>query len=263
MARFSGSDRWRRHRALTHPFRGLASGKAGSEARLEVLRGGDTLAVTMVRDAEGSPEEPRPEDFTEVAEGVVYVNLDRASWSAIREHLRELADARGVVFDLRGYPNRNHQVLSHLSDSTLQSAHWNVPRIIYPDRRGPVGWDTRGRWALEPREPRIAGEVVFLTDGRAISYAESVLGIVEAYELGEIVGRPTAGANGNVNPLRLPGGYTLSWTGMKVLKHDSTRHHLVGIRPTVPVERTVEAIRDGRDEYLETALELILGRERR
>ena len=132
-----------------------------------------------------------------------------------------------------------------------------MPLIIYPDRERIVGWDTSGRWLLEPRAPRFAGVVVFLTDERAISYAESVMGIIEAYGIAEIVGRTTAGANGNVNPFELPGGFRVSWTGMKVLKHDGSQHHLVGIVPTVPVSRTIAAVRDGRDEDLERAIEII------
>ena len=71
-----------------------------------------------------------------------------------------------------------------------------------------------------------------LTDARAISYAETCMGIVEHYRLGTIVGEPTAGTNGNVNSIPLPGGYRVSFTGMKVLKHDGSVHHGVGIRPT-------------------------------
>lgn len=131
-----------------------------------------------------------------------------------------------------------------------------VPRIIYPDHENLVGYAT-SRWTLSPSEPQFTGEIVFLTDGRAISYAESVMGIVEHYELGEIVGQPTAGTNGNVNPFQLPGEYYVRWTGMRVLKHDGSQHHLIGIQPTVPVQRTLEGVRAGRDAYIEEALELI------
>ena len=44
---------------------------------------------------------------------------------------------------------------------------------------------------------------------------------------------------------------------MKVLKHDGSRHHGVGIAPTVPVSPAVPAIRAGRDEQLEKAMELV------
>ena len=80
-----------------------------------------------------------------------------------------------------------------------------------------------------------------------------------SYARFRVVGGPTAGANGNILLLPLPGGFRFSWTGMKVTKFDGSQHHLVGIRPTVPVERTLKAVRDGRDEYIEKALELIRG----
>jgi C-terminal processing protease CtpA/Prc len=40
-----------------------------------------------------------------------------------------------------------------------------------------------------------------------------------------------------------------------VFKHDESQHHLVGIQPTVPVERTNEGVREGRDEVLRAALD--------
>jgi C-terminal processing protease CtpA/Prc len=57
-----------------------------------------------------------------------------------------------------------------------------------------------------------------------------------------------------VNPFTLPGGYTLVWTGMKVLKHDGSRHHGVGILPTIPVTPTRAGIAAGRDEILERGI---------
>src|SRR5439155_1461619 len=78
---------------------------------------------------------------------------------------------------------------------------------------------------------RLPGSVAFLIDGRAISYAETWLGIVEHYRMGVMVGEPTAGTNGNVNTIGLPGGYFVRFTGMKVLKHGGSRHHGVGIHP--------------------------------
>ena len=111
-----------------------------------------------------------------------------------------------------------------------------------------------GEWNLDPADPLLEAKKAFIIDGRAISYAESCMGIIEAYKLGAIVGAPTAGTNGNINPFTLPGGYQVSWTGMKVLKHDGSRHHGIGILPTVPVSRTQAGIAAGHDEFLERAV---------
>lgn len=230
-----------------------------SESVLTVLRDGEEFQVGLERTTLYVPQAPRPDKISEIADGIHYVDLSRAFLSEIEAVMDELAGANGVIFDLRGYPlDSSEQVISHMIDDQVQSAIWNVPLAIYPDRENVV-WDTPSRWTISPREPRIQGTIVFLTDVRAISYAESVMGIIEAYELAEIVGRPTAGANGNVNLLHTPGGFLTAWTAMKVLKHDGSQHHVIGILPTVPVEPTIDGVREGRDEDLETAIAIIQG----
>jgi len=125
--------------------------------------------------------------------------------------------------------------------------------LLWPDRQN-MQFKRGGEWNLQPANPTLTAKKAFITDGRAISYAESCMGIVEYYKLGAIVGGPTAGTNGNVNMVSLPGGYAITWTGMKVLKHDGSRHHGVGINPTIPVSRTRAGIAAGRDEFLERAI---------
>ena len=250
----SGSPQWKTERALGR----FGRGERGTSVRLTLRRGGDTHACRVARRFEGSLRPERPAPIEELRGGVYYVDLGRAEMSAIRERMQALADAEGVIFDMRGYPKGGAQaVLQHLTNDTLRSARWQVPQFIYPDQENRVGYDTTGRWRLPPKEPYFTGEVVFLTGPGAISYAESIMGIVEHYELGEIVGQATAGTNGNINPFTLPGGYRVVFTGMRVVKHDRSQHHLVGIQPTVPTERTLEDVREGRDTALQRALELI------
>ena len=56
---------------------------------------------------------------------------------------------------------------------------------------------------------------------------------------------------------QLPGGYSVAWTGMKVLKHDGSQHHGVGILPTAPASRTQAGVAAGRDEVLERGIALL------
>jgi C-terminal processing protease CtpA/Prc len=130
-----------------------------------------------------------------------------------------------------------------------------VPIVTYPDHRI-TEFDRSGEWVLTPLTPYLSAKKVFLTNGRAISFSETIMAIVEHYRLGEIVGGPTAGSNGNTNPFTVPGGYEITWTGMKVLKHDGSQHHGVGIVPTVRASRTRAGVAGGRDEVLERALSL-------
>lgn len=249
----SGSPQWRRYRVVAE----FGRGPKGSVSTLSLERGARSFPVELARVNRAVLSEPRRPAMDMLGDDIHYVDLTRVEMKAITERIEALASARGVVFDLRGYPAGNHGVIHHLIDEPIWSAKWMVPQIIYPDQQDLVGYDTSGRWNMTPKQPRIQGRVVFLTDARAISYAESFLGIIEHYHLAQIVGQPTAGTNGNVNRFALPGGFQVTFTGMRVLKHDDSQHHLVGIRPTVNAARTVEGLRDGRDELLEKALELI------
>lgn len=213
--------------------------------------------VSLSRDANiWELERQKPQKLSEIKPGIWYVDLDRVSDEDFKAALPKLAKAQGVIFDLRGYPMGSPLFLQHLTDKPLESAQWNVPIVTQPDQKG-WEWNTGGRWNLKPQKPRIKGKVAFLTGGGAISYAESCMGIVEAYKLAEIVGEPTAGTNGNVNPIKLPGGYSISWTGMKVLKHDGSQHHGIGIHPTVPVKPTQKGLAEGRDEVLEMGIKVV------
>jgi hypothetical protein len=207
------------------------------------------------KDPEYYPE-PRIEKVADLGAGILYVDLDRvgdADWKAAIEKAKL---AKAIIFDMRGYPGQpGILALKHLARDTIRSARWNVPSAAKPDRLD-FPFDERG-WEVKPDPPYFDIPRVFLTDGRAISYAETVMGIVENYKLAEIVGEPTAGTNGNVNPFRLPGGYSVSWTGMKVLKHDGSQHHGIGILPTVPAHRTRRGVAAGRDEILDRGVELL------
>ncbi len=249
----AATEGWRRARALNELGWAYGTGEVG----LTVRRAGREMSVMLARQgASRLFTPPALENGAEVESGIVYFNLNQAETASLMAVWPKLLEAKGVIFDLRGYPgSAGSMLLPYLSDSPLKSASWNVPVLTMPDFER-VKFET-SNWNLPPQKPRLPGEVAFLTGGGAISYAESCMGIVEAYRLGEIVGAATAGSNGNVAVVKLPARYTLSFTGMKVLKHDGSRHHGVGIQPTVPVEPTVEGLAAGRDEVLDKAVEVL------
>jgi C-terminal processing protease CtpA/Prc len=248
------TPQWKRYRALNV----IRSGAAGATVALEVKSGDNQPAtVKLIRQGGGMAafREPRPDPVAELKPGIFYVDIDRVKEEDFKNAVPKLAEAKGIVFDLRGYPTISTKPLAHLTDEPITCARWNIPEVVRPDREGMTF--AFSNWTVAPQSPRFKGKIAFLTDGRAISYAETYLGIVEHYKLADIVGGPTAGTNGNVNPISLPGDYRVMWTGMKVLKHDGSRHHGVGIQPTVPATRTIRGIADGKDEVLEKAIEVV------
>ena len=191
--------------------------------------------------------------------GIWYVDLTRARMPEIKPILEKLAGATGVVFDVRGYPtDAGAQILPYLLGTSEADRWMHVNKIIGPFGES-AGWQSVG-WNITPQSPRVGGKIVFLTDGRAISYAESVMGYVADRKLGTIVGSATAGANGNVAVFVVPGGFRIGFTGMRVTGHDGQApHHLVGIKPDMPIAPTIAGLRAGRDEVLDRALSAIRG----
>jgi C-terminal processing protease CtpA/Prc len=250
------TDQWVRYRALTRLKRVPASGPVKLEI-LSFAKKDEKVEVTLTPGSVAAiPREPRGEKIAEVAPGIWYLDLDRITAGEFEQSLPDLVEAKGIVFDMRGYPKglNAHALFGRLIEKPVRSAHFIVPEITRPDRTD-MNFDGVGRWTIPPLEPYLKAKRVFITDGRAISYAESCMGIVEAEKLGEIVGGPTAGTNGNVNPFTVPGGYRIMWTGMRVVKHDGSPHHGVGILPTIPTSRTRAGVAAGRDELLEKAIE--------
>ncbi|TMQ08066.1 MAG: hypothetical protein E6J90_41565 [Deltaproteobacteria bacterium] len=236
-------------------LRRLRSGPEGSRRRLTVERAGvahEVEATLVVSTA--ALVEKRPDSGDEIAPGIRYVNLDKATREQWEKILPDLAAAQAVVCDMRGYPAFSLVApLAHFTRTPVRSAQWQMPTPVRPDREDLTFYEEG--WTIQPAEPYVRN-VVFLTDGRAVSAAETFMGIVEAYKLGPIVGSPTAGINGNVNPFNLPGGYRVWWTGLQTLKQDGSRHHGIGILPTVPATRTLAGVAAGRDEVLEKAIEV-------
>ncbi|MDR7131618.1 hypothetical protein J2X69_003982 [Algoriphagus sp. 4150] len=189
-------------------------------------------------------------------DGIVYLNLDALPMDTINRLMPQLEKSRAIIADVRGYPNNNHDLINHLIAGKDSRKWMQVDHILYPDREKKVGYTDFG-WSLEPKQPYLGDKkVIFITDGRAVSYAESYLGFIEGYQLATIVGQPSSGTNGNVNSFTLPGDYTISFTGMRVLKHDGSQLHGIGFLPDVYVERTVAGVRTGKDEFLEKAIEI-------
>ncbi len=72
-----------------------------------------------------------------------------------------------------------------------------------------------------------------------------------------MVGSQTAGADGNVSLIRLPGGITTYFSGLGVFYPDGKPTQRVGIVPDVVVTPTIKGLREGRDEVLEAALAIL------
>ena len=196
-----------------------------------------------------------PEDITPIEKNVYYLNLGKFKANYFLDKKNSLLSSKVIILDGRGYPSQESQSLIPYFLNFPDTSKWLLtPQIERPNS---VTNNLSGYgWLMEPNEKVYNGQIIYLVNNLTRSYGESIGAYFENIENCIIVGQPSAGTNGNFNFIYLPGGYKIIWTGMKVLKHDGSQLHGVGIIPDVYVERTPEGIAAGRDEVLEKAIEL-------
>lgn len=252
----AATEQWRRVVMASNLLRRTRADPVQIEVRHADGSAADVSPALIKYEKGPSPiitEAPSLDPSKQVQPGVWYVDLSRTDGKALETQMPQLAKARGIVFDLRDYPaNDAWQVVRHLSGHNMLVGRFIVPIATRPDRQNAT-YDER-TWFTSPLSPRLHGKIVFLCGGGTISQGEMIMSIVDDYHLGEIVGGPTAGTDGNVDPFTLPGGYWISWTGMRVERQDGSRFMGVGVKPNVLVYRTIAGIRAGRDEVLEKGL---------
>ena len=252
MALISGSPQHKRWAVAAE----LLGGAKGSAVALRLQRAGAASEVKLTRDTERAMRGPRAGALQEVRPDIHYVDVSRFDKAEFDKALPQLAKARGIVFDLRGYPAREaHALVSYWVTGT-DGAQWMfVPRFDKPFAHSDAAWSFG--WQ-KPRDEALAAPAkVALVDARTIDYGESLAAYFPAQKTGPMLGSPTAGANGNVARATLPSGMQLFFTGMRVTRHDGSVYHREGLKPGEPVEPTLAGIAASRDEVLERAISQI------
>jgi hypothetical protein len=157
------------------------------------------------------------------------------------------------TIDIRNYPS---EFVVFALGSLLADSPTGFARFTNGDLDNPGAFRWTPPVTLAPEAPHYAGKVVVLVDEVSQSQAEYTSMAFRAARA-VVVGSTTAGADGNVSQLALPGGHRTMISGIGVFYPDKSPTQRIGIVPDVEVTPTVAGIRAGRDEVLEAALRVI------
>ena len=220
---------------------------------------GTTATVTLAYTEKTAPLAARPAPIAELKPGIWYVDVARTDTALFNANIAQLVGARAVIYDMRGYPKDfavSHAIPAHLLDHAESATWMHIPRYTGPFGEL-AGYQDAG-WNIQPMAPHFASRAIFLADGGTISQGEAIMGYVQDDKLGTIVGSTTRGVDGDITSFRVPSGFNVIFTGMKVTHHDGvSRYHALGTTPDVLVQPTIAGIHSGHDEVLEAALKLV------
>ncbi len=195
--------------------------------------------------------------------GYGYVDLDRLQVGEVDKMFETIKDTPAVIFDMRGYPNGTAWAIApRLTDrKNVVAALFSRPIREATDLTNSEIADLAGH-TFAQRIPERQGEVyhgkvVVLINEDSISQSEHTCLFLEAATDVTFIGTPTAGANGDVTTMVLPGNLTVSFSGHDVRHADGRQLQRVGIQPTIRVERTLRGVIEGRDEILDAAVKFL------
>jgi len=211
------------------------------EARLAVSAAGESDRASGALADLGAPD-------------LYYFNFNSASTPTLDVALSVLDEAiasraRGMVLDMRGYPEVDHHVVAaRLIQQPAGSPRFGTRVYVGPD-------ESALRVDQTTLEPSAAGAfeapIVLLTGPHAVSAAEDFMQIlIGAGRVLAVVGRPSAGTNGNITGLMLPGRFLFTYTGKQVHNPDGSPFFGTGIVPDHEVPITALDLRDGVDRPL-------------
>jgi C-terminal processing protease CtpA/Prc len=230
------------------------------DAWLHVSREDETMEVKVPRVAESSFKMSEWHDlpgetFRKLSNDVAYLKLSSVTADNAESYIKAAIGTKGLVIDIRNYPSFMVFALgSHLVDMPTPFARFTLGDLTNP---GAFHWTEPIK--LEPAKPLYDGKVMILVDEVSQSRAEYTAMAFRTSPRAKVVGSTTAGADGNVSTITLPGGLRSMISGIGVFYPDKRSTQRVGIVPDIEVRPTIEGIRTGRDEVLERAIRLILG----
>jgi C-terminal processing protease CtpA/Prc len=187
---------------------------------------------------------------------VAYLKISTAKVSDARRYIENAAGTKGLILDIRDYPS---EFMVFALGSLLVESETPFARVTQGDLANPGAFHWAAPISLHPASPHYPGKIVVLVDETSVSAAEYAALAFRSAPKAIVVGSPTAGADGNVSTLPLPGGLHTMISGVGVFYPDKTPTQRVGIVPNILVTPTIAGIREQRDEVLEEALRQILG----
>lgn len=192
--------------------------------------------------------------FQQLNADIAYIYPGTIKNSEVDEIMQKAAASKGLIIDLRCYPSAFivFNLGAKLTGQPVNFVKFASVDHLYPgkiimSKPLPVGQNNSHPYK---------GRVVLLVNEYTQSQAEYTAMAFRATGA-TVIGSTTAGADGNVSSLVLPGGLSTSFSGLGVYYPDGTETQRVGIVPDIECKPTIKGIKEGTDEVLDRAVRYI------
>ncbi|WP_291131893.1 S41 family peptidase [Flavobacterium sp. UBA7682] len=194
--------------------------------------------------------------FKWLDQDILYIHNGDLKKNELPEIGKQMQKAKAVIIDDRNYP----------SDFPI----FELSKLLLPQRNlfvkfsnsslktpGLFTYFGEGTYVGSNNSDYFKGKVIILVDETTQSSAEYHAMAYRTAPNATVMGSTTAGADGNVSSIKLPGGIMTMISGIGVYYPDGKETQRIGIVPDIVVKPTIEGFNKGKDEVLEKALAFI------
>lgn len=224
---------------------------------LTILRDGKTEEKTIKTYAYSDIKiKKEPKEFFKMLDGnIAYVYMGSVNADLLPEVFEKIKNTKGLVIDFRSYP----------SDFVV----FKMGKLLKPESSDFVKFTNTsnsqpGLFTFTPSlktqgtgKKSYAGKIAILINETTQSSAEYHTMAFRTAPNAKVFGSTTAGADGNVSDIKLPGNISTMISGIGIYYPDGRETQRIGIVPDVEVKPTIDGIKNNKDEVLEKATKWI------
>lgn len=194
--------------------------------------------------------------FKMINKDIGYIYPGKIKNSYLPSIMATAANTKGLIIDLRSYPS---EFMVFTMGARLMDKNSGFVKFTIGQTQNP------GYFIMSPQPLQIQadpanhykGKVIVLINETTQSQAEYTTMAFQAGPRTTVIGSTTAGADGNISPIILPGNINTMISGIGIYYPDGRETQRIGIVPDIELKPTIKGIKEGKDELLEKAIELI------
>lgn len=227
-------------------------GEAGTKVTITVVREGATDPIDI--EVERQKIESPTVEYQMLDNDMAYIQItefDLVTTEQFEETYKQAqADGmKGLILDLRSNPGGNLSTVCDIARMILPKG-----LIVYTEDK----YGKREEYSCDGAN-QIKVPLVVLTNGYSASASEILAGAVKDYGIGTLVGTTTYGKGIVQKVINLSDGSAVKLTVSNYFTPNGNNIHKIGIDPDVEVEFDAEQYKNGVDNQLEKAKEVLAG----
>jgi C-terminal processing protease CtpA/Prc len=205
-------------------------------------------------------EYTKPTGYHLLNKDIGYIYPAKYKNTDLPEVMKLFSNTKGIIVDMRCYPSDFMPFTfgNYIKKDRTAFVKFTTGSVSRPGTFV-IGQDLKNgaEPSYQKKSTAYNGKVIVIVNADSQSQAEYTTMAFQSSPNVKVLGSQTAGADGNVSTIVLPGGISSMISGIGIFYPDGTPTQRVGVKIDYPMKPTVKGITEGKDELLEKAVALL------